>query len=198
MSEYILDIGECYDNRRMKLCLSYLHQLGLVQKNIFGKFGGQNVDLLNVSGKSLKTVSLLNLATVSLFLDYVGKLFDTPTYELMKNDDFSNLPFWQESLWVPLEFSPSKVFERDRDGPFFFGSAPRLLLTLNKVKKLSRIPLGKVPEGYEQMVQDYDLFIEKFDGFSDNSSCIQWVWKCLHYATEIAMQNSLPLLRFGL
>ena len=45
----MLDIGECYDNRRMKLCLSYLHQLGLVQKNIFGKFGGQNVDLLNVS-----------------------------------------------------------------------------------------------------------------------------------------------------
>jgi hypothetical protein len=116
----------------------------------------------------------------------------------MNNDEFSNLPFWQESIWVPIDFCPSKVFEKDRDGPFFFGSAPRLISTLNKVKDLSRIPLGKAPEGYEEMVLNYDSFIEKFDGFSEDTSCIQWVWYCLYYATELAIGKKLPLLGCGL
>jgi hypothetical protein len=48
------------------------------------------------------------------------------------------------------------------------------------------------------MLTDLDAFERLFNGLSDEKSCIQWVWRGLFDATELAVQRKLPILGNGL
>jgi len=116
----------------------------------------------------------------------------------MNDDAFENLPYWEDSLWASVDFTPAKPFVDDQDGPFFLGSSPRLLATLNHIKSISRISLGSVPHGYDLMLSDRKAFYRSFNGLDDEQSCIQWVWRGLYDATTLAVRSKLPMLGIGL
>jgi hypothetical protein len=189
MSEFNFTVGACYDERRKAICASHLQKLGF--------HGGEIGQALQIR-KPVKEFLLLNVATICVFHDYVAGLVGKSTSELMKDEAFANLAFWDDSLWAPIDFTPTNAFEDDPDGPFFFGSSPRLLATLNHIKSISKIPLGPVPKEYELMVADLKTFYRSFNGLNDDQSGIQWVWRGLHDATTLAVQNKLPMLGNGL
>jgi len=189
MSEFDLSVGASYEDRRRALCASHLRDLGL---------SGEVSSLGLQAQEPVKLITLLNIATVGCFLDYVAESAGRPTGELMDDPAFANLPYWQDSLWAPLDFTPAKAFEDDSDGPFFFGSSPRLLAALNHIKTISRIPLGPAPSQYEVMISDPRTFYKTFDRLADEQSCIQWVWRGLHDAATLALQKRVPMLGNGL
>jgi hypothetical protein len=117
MSEFHLDVGACVNERRKRTCISHLVEFGFIN---------EAADLGFEHHQPIKIYSLLNLATVTAFTDYVADLVGRPTSDLMNDDDFANLPYWQDSIWASLDFAPARPFEDDLDGPFFFGSSPRL------------------------------------------------------------------------
>lgn len=189
MSEFELSVGACYDERRRRICISHLEGLGL---------DGNNSALEPETHQPVKSFLLLNVATVCTFTDYVSELVGRPTGDLMNDDSFANLPYWEDCLWAPSDFTPSKAFAEDQDGPFFFGSNPRLLATLNHIKSISRIPFGPVPPGYDLMLSDRKAFYKSFNGLDGEQSCIQWVWRGLHDAATLAVHSRLPMLGIGL
>ena len=189
MSEFDLSVGDSYDIRRTQLCISHLRNLGLSSKA--SDWGLE-------TRQPIKKFFLLNLGTVVMFTDYVAKLVGRPTRLLMRDDAFENLPYWQDTLWAPVAFTPGKAFENDQAGPFYFGSSPRLLETLNYIKSISRIPLGPVPQQYDLMVTDFRAFYKNFRDLDSEQSCIQWVWRGLYDAATLAVQSKSPMLGNGL
>jgi hypothetical protein len=194
MSEYTLKIGDQFDDRRTKLCLSHLHSLALIKKSFLGKYSGEASEWINASGQPLKTISLLNLATTCAFNEYVANVFEKPEKELMDDADFGNLPWWQYSMWIPVDFSPPRAFEKDPEFPFFFGSAQ----ILDRIKASSQISLTGAPKDYLRMIENYDEFERSFDGLKDQASCIQWVWHGLHDAAQLSVEKKLPILGNGI
>jgi hypothetical protein len=189
MSELTLTVGECCDERRSNQCISHIQELGL----------NPDVSCFRSQERGLnKKFLLLNLATVGVFLDYSASLVSKSTNELISDPAFMNLPFWQESFWIPQDFAPAKAFEEDDDGPFFFGSNLQLLLTLDFIKSVSRIPLGPVPPAYDLMVRDLRSFYREFKGIDGEQGCIQWVWRGLYDGATLAVQNKLPMAGNGL
>lgn len=189
MSEFNLTVGECYEQRRTTRCMSHLQGLGMRTDDSLFK---------SQDRQSKKTFLLLNIATMGIFLNYVAQLVARPSEELADDLAFINLPYWQDSLWMPLDFARPARFEDDEDGPFFFGSSLRLLATLDFIKSISRIPLGPAPPGYDLMVSDLRAFYKNFQGLEDEQSCIQWVWRGLHDGATLAIQSKSPMLGNGL
>lgn len=189
MSEFTLTVGECYEQRRSERCMTHLQSLGISADPTFFRPHASNPH---------RTYLLLNDATVGTFLDYVARLAGRPGNQLMNDPAFNNLPYWQDTLWIPFDFAHATAFVDDPDGPFFFGSSPRLLATLNAIKSSSQIPLGPAPAGYDLMISDERAFYKGFRGLQDDPSCIQWVWRGLHDAATLAVGNKLPMLGNGL
>ena len=188
MSEFTLSVGASYEERRRKLCAAHLQDAGFQHTDI-----EQALQLR----APVKEFLLLNVATMCLFQDYIAELTGRSTNELAQDAAFVNLPYWEDVLWAPLEF-PAKAFPDDPDGPFFFGSSPGLLATLNHIKSISRIPLGPAPQGYDLMTTDMKNFYRSFDGLKDDQSCIQWVWRGLHDGASLAVKQKVPMLGNGL
>ncbi|MGQ9778583.1 MAG: hypothetical protein ACUVRM_01725 [Bacillota bacterium] len=197
MSEFDLVIGRTYDRRRSALCLGYLHTLGLVRKGLIGNFTGPNAAWATAH-KEIDSISLLNLATVCIFINFAAEVLERSENDLMEDPIFGNLPWWMDLLWAPVEFSPPKAFPDDSDGPFFFGSIPGLLSALEIIKSKSPLPLGTVPPSYELMRRDPKSFAQNFKGLEDNNECIQWIWRGLFDAATLALEHHQPLLGNGL
>lgn len=197
MSEYDLIVGKSYDKRRNDVCLGHLQSLGLVSKGMFGGFKGDNAKWAAFSKESA-AFSLLNLATVCVFTDHVAQVMGQTQESLMNHETLGNLPWWMDSVWVPVDFSLHRAFEEDADGPFFLGSVSRLLVALGEVKKRSTIALDRKPPSYSAVREDPCGFAKDFQGLKDDEECIQWVWNGLYEAATLAETQQMPLLGNGL
>lgn len=140
-------------------------------------------------------ISLFNLATVVLFTDHVAKLEGfSDSGAAMEGTRFRHLPWWQTSIWLPLEFQPPSDPAIDMDGwPIFLGSCQGLLADLTEVQKLSDMHLSATPSGYTNMRADYRAFMRSRFTMSDERSLIQWVWCGLHDAAQLGM-NGAPVM----
>src|SRR5947208_2225174 len=62
--------------------------------------------------KRLATISLLNLASVSLFLKHIATLEGHDINVALERTRFRHLPWWAESIWLPIDFeSPNGTIE---------------------------------------------------------------------------------------
>ena len=197
MSEYYLTVGKGYEKRRRIVCLGHMQNLGLVSKGFFGGFKGDNAKW-TVSDREIAAYSLLNLATVCVFTDHVAQVMRQTPDILMEHETLGNLPWWMDSVWLPVDFSQHRAFEDDADGPFFLGSVPRLLAALDEVKRQSHIALDRTPASYSAMCRDPRGFVSDFHGLKDNDECVQWVWNALYEAATHADKQHLPVLGNGL
>jgi hypothetical protein len=107
---------------------------------------------------------------------------------------FRNLPWWENSIWLPVEFNPPEKPSIEENGfPVFVGSSHRLLSELEEVQRSSPLALGTTPQGYDEMRSDLEGFYRSQFSLSEESSIIQWVWKGLYDAALIAIRERAPI-----
>lgn len=183
MSEANLKVGRLSEKYE-KAAAEAMKRLSASDSELWRSFAGQPTD-----------ISLFNLATVCLFTDHVAKLEGfADSGAAMDRTRFRHLPWWQTSIWLPVDFQPPQDPAMDIGGwPIFLGSCQALLSELAEVQKISAMNLGAIPEGYAKMRNDYKSFMRSDFTLSDERSLIQWVWRGLHDGAELAMSGA-PLM----
>lgn len=146
-------------------------------------------------GTDLATISLFKLSSVVLFLRHVAKLESLDnTIDPVDQTRFRQLPWWEQSIWLPIPFDRPLNPEMQSDlWPTFLGSSQRLLADLAEVRTLSDAELGVTPPHYELMRRDDPQFWQT-DLQLTEYNVIQWVWKGLSDAAELSVRESAPIL----
>ena len=135
----------------------------------------------------------LNGASVVLFLDYASALGGYPdrdsAYAAFQRGDskFGSLPWWDNSIWLPFEFTRGGTMKHDPTT--FVGSCSVLLKELQTIRQLSREGLGAKPRGYEEMRKDITAFYKDTQFQLDDADTIRWIWRALYDGVEIAMAS---------
>ncbi len=187
MSEADLNIGRLPEEFE-KAAVAATARLRVADSGRWRQFAGQSTE-----------ISLFNLATVCLFTDHVADLEGfTNSGEAMERTKFRHLPWWQTSIWLPVEFQPPKDPAIDMDGwPIFLGSCQCLLADLAEVKKLSDMNLGATPDDYLKMRADYKAFMRSDFSLSDERILIQWIWRGLYDGAELGMNGAAVFLNMA-
>lgn len=137
----------------------------------------------------------LNIASIAFFLEHTSKLegFEDSN-EAIDRSRWRNLPYWTDSIWLPLEI-PNVVPEVvNLEGmPTLLGTTNGLLSDLAEVKALSTADLGTRPPFFDMMVNDPKAFGEVEDFSLDEKTTLQWVWLAFFTAAEMATQRNSPL-----
>jgi hypothetical protein len=135
----------------------------------------------------------LNAASFVLFLDHVstldGHADSQIAFEAFRQGDskFRNMPWWDDSIWLPFEFTDVGTIEGDF--PTFVGCCPALLRELEAIKSLSQLGLGNKPSGYDEMREDISAFYRSAHTPLDEADTIRWIWRALYDGAEIAMTS---------
>lgn len=138
--------------------------------------------------ENITTVSLLNLASVGLFLDHVRQL---PGFSEAR---FRNLPWWENSIWLPVEFTPpEEPIIQENGWSIFLGSSRRLIAELEDIRGVSPVRLGNRPPGYDMMRSDLKGFYRSEFSLTEDDIILQWVWRGLYDAAEIANREGAPI-----
>ena len=145
---------------------------------------------------TIAEISCLNGATVMEFLRHAVQLegYDDENAGYSAGADGKlkgkNFPWWDNSLWLPLDFDDSGGLEDDPT--FFIGSCQRLIAELEELKRSSPLRLGDVVPEYSDMRADFVKFIRsdtELDLAADD--CVRWIWRALRDGAELAIvQNS--------
>lgn len=141
-------------------------------------------------------LSLLNLASLVFFTDYVARLegFKDSSRALGKMR-FKNLPLWETSVWLPTRLNI--VPEPRPSYPVFIGSAVTLLEELTEIQRASDLELGGAPEGYDRMRADLSAFCSSPFRLADERDIHRWVWRGLRDGAEAAAQMGAPVCCFA-
>lgn len=188
MSEFFIKIGGIDDASRKQACFRYLCDLGM-KEHLGWMCAAPNIDEL----------SSLNLSSVMLFLDHVARLdgFDGSACAAGRSR-FEHLPWYLDSIWLPVAFRDPKVpLVEDNGFPVFLGSCQRLIENLEQIRVLSPLEMGYTPDGYDLMRQDMRAFCRSGIRLVDKAIIIQWVWKALHDGARLALQHDAPMLGDG-
>jgi hypothetical protein len=178
--------------------MAHLCSLGLVKRSFFGRVSTENLGWIDAPPE-IAELTLLNLATVVLFLDYVAKLegFEDST----RGEDrsrFRHLPWCVDCIWLPIRFAEPKVpLMKDRGFPVFLGSCQTLLDELQEIRSISKIALGDAPSGYDFMRSDFKAFYRSKFELEDEAAMTQWVWRGLYDGVQTAIEHSAPLIGNG-
>lgn len=147
---------------------------------------------------TIAEISCLNGATVMEFLRHAVKLegctdenagFAAGADGKLKGKNF---PWWDNSLWLPLEFDDPGGL--DDDPTFFVGSCQRLIAELDELKLNSPLRLGEVVSEYSDMRGDF-LKLVRSDTELDLSveDCVRWIWRALHDGVKLAIAENAAL-----
>jgi hypothetical protein len=149
-----------------------------------------------VAEENSATISCLNGASVVAFLRHVVRCeghsdeFAGLTARENGESQYKNMPWWDNSVWLPAEISPGNL---EDDPTVFIGSCVALLGELRKLQEVSQLQLGIAPEGYEKMRADIRQFYRSETAFQlDDEDCVRWIWLALRDGAELAIrQNTL-------
>jgi hypothetical protein len=147
---------------------------------------------------TIAEISCLNGASVMEFLRHAVQLegYADETAGFAAGEDgklkAKNFPWWDNSLWLPLEFDESGRL--DDDESFFVGSCQSLIAELEELKRTSPLQLGEVVSHYSDMRTDFPKFVRS-DAKLDLSTedCVRWVWRALRDGAELAMAQNAVL-----
>jgi hypothetical protein len=149
-----------------------------------------------VAEENSVTISCLNGASVVLFLRHVVRCegysdeFAGLTAGENGESQYKNMPWWDNSVWLPAEISPGNL---EDDPTVFIGSCAALLGELRKLQEVSQLQLGVAPEGFEEMRADIRKIYRSQPTFQLNDEdCVRWIWLALRDGAEMAIrQNTL-------
>jgi hypothetical protein len=103
-----------------------------------------------------------------------------------------NLPWWDNSLWLPLRFDDSGAL--DDDPTFFVGSCQKLIVELDELKRTSPLQLGDVVFEYSEMRADFVKFVRSNTELDlRTEERIRWIWRALRDGAELAIAQSAAL-----
>jgi hypothetical protein len=144
------------------------------------------------------TLCFLNGASLMAFLDHVGVVegypdSDTALAAFARGDSrLKNMPYWENSIWLPIDFEPAGTLEDDPT--VFVGSGPALLRELTDLQQRSPLGLGACPNGYEHMRQDIRAFYRDSRALQlDEADTIRWIWRALFDGATIANKSMSAL-----
>jgi len=103
-----------------------------------------------------------------------------------------NFPWWDNSLWLPLEFdNPGGL---DDDPTIFVGSCQRLIAELDELKRTSPLQLGDVVTEYFDMRADFLKFVRSnTELVLRTEDCVRWIWRALRDGAELAIAQNAAL-----
>lgn len=108
-------------------------------------------------------ISVLNDATFNTF---AAGLEGFSGNDAITKTALRNLPWWLQSVWLPIEFDPPKELASDEGNPTFVGSCIRLLNELAKIKEMSPLDVSTTPPTYGDMRNDYRGWFSMSDSLS--------------------------------
>ena len=142
------------------------------------------------------SISVINAASLDLFNSYAARLEGFTGADAIDKTTYRNLPWWIQSVWLPIEFDPPKDLASDADDPLFVGSCVKLLSELAEIRNKSDLELGTVSDSYHVMRSDYGTWfrgaVDRDDVLSE-SDTIRWIWRSLHDGAEISKQKRVPM-----
>ncbi len=148
--------------------------------------------------ESIATICCLNGASVVEFLRHVihveGYSDERAGFAAGESGSskFKNMPWWENSIWLPIEIEHVGVLEDDPT--FFVGSCRALLTELHSLQRASPLQLGSIPQGYGEMRTDIRKFYQSAAAIKlDEINCTHWIWRALHDGAEIAISENTVL-----
>jgi len=103
-----------------------------------------------------------------------------------------NLPWWDDSIWLPLEFDKPGTLE-DRS-TFFVGSCQQLIVELEEMRHTSSLRLGEVVPEYTDMRTDFLNFVRSNPDLAlSDDDTIRWMWRALRDGAELAISQNTVL-----
>lgn len=146
--------------------------------------------------KGMATFDIYNLATLNVFHEHIFLLDGLPNVgESIARTRFRHLPFHVFDVWLPADFQPTPDPEiRDGEWQVPLLSCQGLLRDLELIKHSSDVGLGSTPEGYDLMRESPREFYRSKISLKDKNTMIQWIWRGLYDAAQLAVDQSVPLL----
>lgn len=144
-------------------------------------------------GDAVASLNMLNLASITFFLDHVARLEGLSNGDGIHNSKWTNLPYWIYSIWLPVK-GPPRALVQEMDGiPTLFGTTHGLLSDLAEIDSLSTVRLNIAPPHYQLMRQDMAAFLKlEWEALSEEDT-MRWVWRSLFDAAHLANEHDLPL-----
>ena len=185
-----------------ELDASLEQHVGRIAKRIrlggYSSFAGRSAGILgSPSGiEPAITISVINAASLDLFNSYAARLEGFTGPDAMDKTTYRNLPWWLQSVWLPIEFDPPQDLASDEDDPLFVGSCAKLLSELAEIRNKSDLELGTVPDSYHAMRSDYGTWFRSAvgrDHVLSERDTIRWIWRSLHDGAEISKQERVPM-----
>lgn len=151
--------------------------------------------------EEVAVISLMNVSSVSFFNQFAARLEGLTGHDAMDRSQFKNLPWWLDSVWLPLDINPPIV--SNTGDPVFVGSVAGLKSDLLKIQRMvPDLMLGTVPTEYEAMRRDYRAWWKSVLESHDDTACsdddtVRWIWRALYDGAEIAEKNDAPVFWYG-
>jgi|GEM_PF-5118523 len=140
------------------------------------------------------TFDALNVASISVFLDHAAGLEGfRDSSEAMDHSQWKNLPYWMNSLWLPIEHSSvlPVVLEANAE-TLFAGTASGLISDLEGIKAKSPERLGVAPPFFDLMVARRREF-HQINIHLDKTETLQWVWLAFRTAADMAVKENVMM-----
>ena len=199
MSEFSLIVGKLVDVAIEKACIDKLTSIKPAKRRFLKRSTDSNMTWLDCEFNIVE-ISLFNLASVQLFLDYVAGLEGLKkSKDMIENSVFKHLPWYMYSIWLPVDFIQPMVPLSGND-PFsaYLGSCQALHRNLEKIRLKSKLNLGNKPEGYDLMRSNLRKFSKSNFYLDNEDAVIQWVWYALVEGVALALKNNAPMSGIGL
>ena len=146
--------------------------------------------------KPIASLCIFNLASIVFFLEHTAQLEGLASAnDAITQSRWTNLPYWIDSVWLPIAGQP-KVKVQDIQGmPAFLGTTSGLLADLIEINSLSPMRLNSIPPYYEAMRQDpVNFFRNQEMEVLEESDILRWLWLSLFDASTLANEHQVPLI----
>jgi hypothetical protein len=144
-------------------------------------------------------VDTLNEASACAFLDYTAKLEGcASSEEAIENSKWKNLPYWLQSVWLPLEgINVHPAVVKIEGTPTLIGTAAGLVNNLDEIANAADIGLKQKPNNFDLMMSDLKSFYSLKVGDLDEETTLRWLWNSYYEGAKLALQHNRPVWSGG-
>ena len=178
----VLVVGKIEDPNVEAAALSVAADSQQLPRNLMGRIKKSEISWV-ICESYIMEIDCLNMASISLFLRHAAELEGIRTEERIKGTKWPQLPDYEQTYWLPIEFTKPQVKTEYGGFPILIGSAQALLLELEEIRVLSAHSLGVKPSGFEN----------NSENTLDTTQTLQWVWFALKTGAEKAIAENAPL-----
>jgi hypothetical protein len=178
----LLSLGRIEGARAAEAALSVAKSENALPMTWLGRVKTELVPWLNCAD-AIAEWDCLNVASVALFLRHAEQLEGIPVNSRLQKSRWRHLPDYEETYWLPLDFSKVHTFKSSDGWPFAIASAQALLRDLEAIGAASPYPLKQKPA---ELAADSQASLTPEDTLS-------WIWCALFEGASECVARSAPL-----